>query len=461
MILELPQLNRSAVAELADSLTPRLSILWPRSHGPSGLRPRPVLCGLSKLFRQTVILGGCLSLITLVASAQSQSSVTLAWDPSPDGAIVGYRLYEGAATRTYTNVIAAGNATNASVSSLVSGVTYFFAVTAYDTNGLESDFSAEVSYTVALPTNSPPTIALTSPTDGAVYTAPATISLAAVVTANGHTISQVQFYDGATLLGTTTSAPYSFAWNDVGEGTYSLSAKAVYDSGSTVSSAAANVTVAAGKPPSGLTFAADSGTISSPFVATNGTILQPVETILASSGRAAYSFDVVNAGNYLVSAMVSAANEGQNSLFVNIDAEPTDPLMIWDIPVTTVLASRTVSWRGNGTADPASAQFSPKVFTLTAGTHQLIIRGREAATTLGTISIVATPPVLQIHTAAGDSVVLSAIGQPGQTYAVMCSQNLTAWTRIGTVTLDADGFCQFTDPASSSLPNCYYRLQGQ
>jgi len=37
------------------------------------------------------------------------------------------------------------------------------------------------------------------------FNAPATISLAANVTANGHTITKVQFYNGATLLGEATT----------------------------------------------------------------------------------------------------------------------------------------------------------------------------------------------------------------------------------------------------------------
>jgi hypothetical protein len=406
-------------------------------------------------------VGAALIVLGFAVSARGQSSVTLAWDPSPDSTIAGYRLYEGVASQTYSNVIDVGNATTVTVSNLVSGVTYFFAVTAYDTNGLESDYSGEVSYTVPLSTNDTPTISLTSPANGAVFTAPATINLAADVTSNGHTISQVEFYNGATLLSTAAAAPYTFSWNNASAGTYSLSAKIVYDSGGTVGSAAANVTVAAGKPVSGLTFTADSGTISAPFVATHGPVFQAVETDVTNGGLAVYSFNIVNGGNYLVSVLVNAPSETNNSFYVNIDTEPTDTVMIWDIPVVTGFISRTVSWRGNGTEDPATAQYSPKIFTLSAGTHQLIIRGREANTTLGTISIQATPPTLQIQTAADGSVVLIVIGQPGQTYNVLSSQDLVAWTLIGTVALDATGFSQFTDPAGTSRSNCMYCLQAQ
>jgi fibronectin type 3 domain-containing protein len=351
---------------------------------------------LSKLLGVVRRVGGALIVLALAVSARGQSSVTLAWDASPGSSIAGYRLYEGVASLTYTNVLDVGNATTVTVSNLVSGVTYFFAVTAYDTNRLESDYSGEVSYTVPLPANNAPLISLTAPANRAVFTAPATINLAAEVTSNGHTISQVEFYNGATLLGTVAAAPYTFSWNNVDAGTYDLSAKAVDDSGGTVGSATANVAVAAAKPVSGLTFTADSGTICAPFVATHGPVVQPVDTGVTNGGLAVYAFNIVNEGDYLVSALVNAPSETNNSFYVNIDAEPTDPVMIWDIPISTNFTSRTVSWRGNGTEDPASAQYSPKAFTLSAGMHQLIIRGREANTALGTISIQAAPATLQV-----------------------------------------------------------------
>ena len=64
---------------------------------------------------------------------------------------------------------------------------------------------------------------------------------------------------------------------------YNLSAKAIYDSGSVVSSAAASVTVTASTS-SSLTFAATSGTLSAPFFVTNGAaIVQPVYILSGST----------------------------------------------------------------------------------------------------------------------------------------------------------------------------------
>lgn len=74
------------------------------------------------------------------------SSVMLAWDRSPDASVSGYRIYQGTNSGNYTLVYDAGNGTNTTVP-VVQSVVYFFAATAYDTNGMESGFSAEVSYT--------------------------------------------------------------------------------------------------------------------------------------------------------------------------------------------------------------------------------------------------------------------------------------------------------------------------
>jgi hypothetical protein len=79
-------------------------------------------------------------------------SATLSWvapqtyvDGSPLGdALGGFKVYYGTSSRNYTNVEDVGTATTYVVAGL-SPATYYFAVTAYDRSGRESDYSNEVS----------------------------------------------------------------------------------------------------------------------------------------------------------------------------------------------------------------------------------------------------------------------------------------------------------------------------
>jgi hypothetical protein len=80
-----------------------------------------------------------------LACPATDNTVTLAWDAADPGS--GYRLYYGLASRTYPLVIDIGPVTSCSVSNLLPGITYFFAVTAYSDSSMESDFSAEIVYT--------------------------------------------------------------------------------------------------------------------------------------------------------------------------------------------------------------------------------------------------------------------------------------------------------------------------
>jgi hypothetical protein len=80
--------------------------------------------------------------------AKAVSSTSLEWNPNADPSVAGYNVYYGGASRTYTNVINAGNSTNAVIDGLVEGKTYYFAVTAYTDDGAESDYSDEYIYIV-------------------------------------------------------------------------------------------------------------------------------------------------------------------------------------------------------------------------------------------------------------------------------------------------------------------------
>ena len=72
------------------------------------------------------------------------------------------------------------------------------------------------------------TVSLPAPTNGSVHQAGVNITLSATATASkGYTLSKVEFYQGTTLIGGDTSAPYSIVWNSVPAGNYSLTAKAI------------------------------------------------------------------------------------------------------------------------------------------------------------------------------------------------------------------------------------------
>jgi len=91
--------------------------------------------------------------------------------------------------------------------------------------------------------NLPPSVSITSPTTGTSFTAPANITVSANASDSDGSISKVDFYQGGSLLGTDTTAPYSFNWTNVAAASYTLTAVATDNSGTTSTSSAVNVSV--------------------------------------------------------------------------------------------------------------------------------------------------------------------------------------------------------------------------
>ena len=102
-----------------------------------------------------------------------------------------------------------------------------------------------------LPGNVPPTAALTSPSSGARFIAPATITVSASADDNDGAIAQVEFYAGATLLATDSTSPYGTTWSNVPTGSYIVTARATDNSGAVTTSSPVNITVE-DPPPSSL-----------------------------------------------------------------------------------------------------------------------------------------------------------------------------------------------------------------
>jgi len=195
---------------------------------------------------------------------------------------------------------------------------------------------------------------------------------------------------GSYSLSSNQSQTVTLRYNPTAAGSHTQVATFSGGGGTTVTVSGAAFAVLGG-----LSFDSFAGTISSPFVANSGGgyISQVSETSVTAGGQAVYGVNIPTAGSYVVQISVNAPNESANSLFVNFDGQPTDPAMIWDIPVTSGFVNLAAAWRGNGTFD--SPQYVPAVFNLTAGVHQLIIRGREGGVQIGRITIApagAVPP---------------------------------------------------------------------
>ncbi|MDQ3257034.1 MAG: Ig-like domain-containing protein, partial [Acidobacteriota bacterium] len=93
---------------------------------------------------------------------------------------------------------------------------------------------------------------LTNPVDGATFPASANITLEGLPAPTHRTIVRVEFFNGTTLVGTDTTAPYSLTLNNLPEGQYTFFVKSVADNNAEAVSPLSDVTVlgASNQPPS-------------------------------------------------------------------------------------------------------------------------------------------------------------------------------------------------------------------
>ena len=245
--------------------------------------------------------------IVLTAPATISMAATAS---DPDGYITIVEFLKNGAIIGSTNV----SPYAATVSAVPAG-SYTLTARATDNRAAVAT-SAPRSITV-VPANVPPTVSLSSPAAGATYVAPATISLSAHSSDSDGTVTKVDFYQGATLIGTATSAPYAANWANVAAGSYSLTAKATDNGGATTTSTAVGVTVNPNRPPTvSLTSPSVGSTYNAPAtIGLAATAADPDGTIarvdfyqgtalIGSASAAPYTATLANvpAGSYLLTA---------------------------------------------------------------------------------------------------------------------------------------------------------------
>jgi hypothetical protein len=144
-----------------------------------------------------------------------------------DGTIGKVEFYDGATLLATSTV----SPWTLAVNSVAAGA-HSYTAKAYDNAGAPAvTTSAAQAITVLTPA---PTVSLTAACSASPCNAPASITLSATAAtvASGRTISKVEFYDGATFVGSDATSPYSLALTNVAGGAHSYTAKAI-DSGTT------------------------------------------------------------------------------------------------------------------------------------------------------------------------------------------------------------------------------------
>jgi len=129
---------------------------------------------MKSTFRLTISL---LSLLLFNTQIGYGASINLIWNSNEEADLSGYKIYYGTSSGNYGSPIDVGNVTSFELSGLIEGITYYMALTAYDTSNNESKKTDEVlgiaeasstelttttpATTTILPDNTPPTGTIT------------------------------------------------------------------------------------------------------------------------------------------------------------------------------------------------------------------------------------------------------------------------------------------------------------
>lgn len=150
---------------------------------------------------------------------------------------------------------------------------------------------------------------------GSSYTLPAQIPLAATAQDTDGTVAKVDFYAGATLIATDTSAPFTGTWTSAPAGDHSITARATDNRGATATSAPAAVKVLSGPAvvASPSTVSVKQGQTATFDVSLATAPSQPVTVTLARSGSAdltATPTTLTFSGTAKQTVTVTSANNG-------------------------------------------------------------------------------------------------------------------------------------------------------
>jgi subtilisin family serine protease len=324
---ELPALN-----PVADTVAPTTSITSPTNG-------------------QTVT-----GIVNVQAIAQDNTGVTRV-ELYQDGNLIGTSTSAPYTFSWNTNTVSAGSHT--------------LVTRAYDfSNNVGS--SAPVNVTVQGDTVLP-TTSITSPTAGQIVNGNVVVQVNAQDNVG---VTQVELYQDGQLIGTKTSAPYTFNWNTdaVSEGSHTLSSRALDAAGNTGNSAPVTVTVkhdiispttSIASPTNGQTV---TGVVSVQVNAQDNVGVTKVElyqdnNLIGTKTTAPYTFNwdtdaITNGSHTLVSKAYDASgNTGSSSpVTVTVNHDPVPPTVALTAPADGAILTGTVTVSANASDNKGVAK---------------------------------------------------------------------------------------------------------
>lgn len=156
--------------------------------------------------------------------------------------------------------------------------TYTVTVGMYGTNSLSGTsqiYSLIVTGGQSVEANPPPVVNINTPANGSTVLPTSTTIITATATdlavgGQAGEVTKVEFYDGSTLLGEDTSAPYQFSWANAASGAHVITAKATDREGASTISSAVNINVLIGSGAPTITSFSPTGGVAGDSVVISG-----------------------------------------------------------------------------------------------------------------------------------------------------------------------------------------------
>jgi hypothetical protein len=242
---------------LGTDITPPFSVVWSRAlAGPHVLMAVATDDDGAQATSSPIHITATPSLpaapSNLVAASPLSGAVILKWnDNSINEVSFGLQRSTDGIVWAGVNSFSANINSYTNRSGLIVGTNYLYRLRALNAVGSSAyAYSAPVKVmgSIPPPTNKPPAISVTAPSEGGSVPEASNIAIAVAVSDSDGTVSTVQFHADGKLVGTDTSAPFTAVWSGALAGTHVLTAVATDDDGAQTVSTAVNITATPALP---------------------------------------------------------------------------------------------------------------------------------------------------------------------------------------------------------------------